>query len=490
MTKEQSLAASASIVKKPLGWFKPAAYNPRKDLQPGDRQYQELKKSITHFGHVQVLVANKNGTLIGGHQTLKVLTDLGVKDANTVILNLNEQDEKTLNIALNKIEGEWDPRKLAEILVELDAADVDLSLAGFDTEELKELVDEQGLGSLDDSPEGEKPYTDEEIVEDALGWLRKAGFPYPHLEVFEMKQAINKLALLPQDQCPRSTAAYQVADTFHPHRFHASAIGMKSPVWGFQDDVRVKVALKMELDAGAIRRGYLGAFNLVSRVQPCANFRPAFAKMIWTKYGGKDGVCFDPSMGYGGRLVGFLASPCKTYIGTDPNPPTFKGDQEIVKALGAGRDIKLYDKPVEDLDVRHMLRCADIAFTSPPYFSKEIYSDDDTQSWKRYPTYDGWLDGFLTRMIEKCWDVLKPGGHMVLNIEDVKIKGKDYALVEPTVERAKKAGFVLAGREAFPIPKSVHNAVLNEETREYDADEIVDESLLVFQKPKKGGKKK
>jgi hypothetical protein len=470
-----------------LSKINPAPYNPRRKLVPGDRAYEDIKRSIEEFGLVDPLVWNKrSGNLVGGHQRHTVLKDLGVDKVRVRVVDLTPAKEKALNIALNRISGDWDEAKLTELLGELEPGG--LLLTGFDAEELRELVaaKDEGAGEPEDAT-ALWVYPPDDVVEEALKYFRRTGFPYPKLELFEMKQQINKLAALSLEQCPRSTTAYQVADTYNGHRFHASAIGMKSPVWGFEDDKRVRVACRMELDAGAIRKGYLGAFNLVSRVQPCANFRPAFAKLMWEKYGGKGGVCFDPSMGYGGRLVGFLASRCKTYIATDPNVPTFQGNKKLAADLGKGRDIWLFNKPVEDLNVSQFKGKADVAFTSPPYFAKEIYSDDDTQSWKRYPTHEGWLEGFLTPMIRKCGEVLRPGGHLVLNIEDVKIKGKDYALVEPTVARAKAEGFKEVGREAFPIPKSIHNADLNADTREYDAQEVVDEAVLVFQKP--GGRK-
>ena len=57
--------------------LKPAKYNPRIDLQPGDKEYQKIKKSIETFGYVEPIIVNKDMTVIGGHQRLKVLKELG-----------------------------------------------------------------------------------------------------------------------------------------------------------------------------------------------------------------------------------------------------------------------------------------------------------------------------------------------------------------------------------------------------------------------------
>lgn len=98
----------------------PATYNPRIDLEPGDPDYERLKQSISKFGHVQPIVWNENtGNIVGGHQSLKVLKDLGYTEVDCVVVNLEDAEEKTLNIALNKISGRWDMEKLSILMDEL-----------------------------------------------------------------------------------------------------------------------------------------------------------------------------------------------------------------------------------------------------------------------------------------------------------------------------------------------------------------------------------
>lgn len=118
----------------------PAEYNPRKRLQPGDEEYERLKTSIETFGYVDPIIINADGTVIGGHQRLFVLRDLGYSEADVAVVDLSKADEKALNIALNKISGEWDEEKLAEIFAELDAEGYDLSLTGFGEDELAGLL--------------------------------------------------------------------------------------------------------------------------------------------------------------------------------------------------------------------------------------------------------------------------------------------------------------------------------------------------------------
>ena len=91
----------------------PADYNPRKDLKPGDPEYDKLKRSMEQFGYVEPVIWNKStGRVVGGHQRLKVLMDMGVTEVECVVVEMDEEREKALNIALNKISGDWDKDKL------------------------------------------------------------------------------------------------------------------------------------------------------------------------------------------------------------------------------------------------------------------------------------------------------------------------------------------------------------------------------------------
>lgn len=129
------------IQKRKISELKPAEYNPRKALTPDDPEYQKIKKSIQQFGYVDPIIINSDGTIIGGHQRYRVLSDLGYEEIECVVLNLDKNGEKALNIAMNKISGEWDEVKLKDLLIDLDLEDYDLSLTGFETKELEDLID-------------------------------------------------------------------------------------------------------------------------------------------------------------------------------------------------------------------------------------------------------------------------------------------------------------------------------------------------------------
>lgn len=128
------------IEKKNVAELLPAEYNPRKNLKPGDVEYEKLKRSITEFGYVEPVIWNQTtGRVVGGHQRLKVLQDMGMTEIDCVIIEVSEEKEKALNIALNKISGDWDTDKLALLITDLQGSDFDVSLTGFEPAEIDAL---------------------------------------------------------------------------------------------------------------------------------------------------------------------------------------------------------------------------------------------------------------------------------------------------------------------------------------------------------------
>jgi DNA modification methylase len=121
----------------------PAAYNPRKDLQPKDPEYQQIEASIDSFGLVQPLVWNKRSkNLVSGHQRLKILLKKGCKEVQASIVDLNMEREKALNLALNKVQGSWNQERLTMLLAELSRIpEFNLNSTGFTSVELGQLVD-------------------------------------------------------------------------------------------------------------------------------------------------------------------------------------------------------------------------------------------------------------------------------------------------------------------------------------------------------------
>ena len=131
----------------------PAPYNPRKNLQPDDPEYRMLARSINEFNCVEPLVMNmRTGHLVGGHQRLKILKDRGDKEVACIIVDLPLDKEKALNVALNKISGDWDQTKLAVLLDELlKTPNFDVELTGFKLPAASKLIDEILYRNLQDN---------------------------------------------------------------------------------------------------------------------------------------------------------------------------------------------------------------------------------------------------------------------------------------------------------------------------------------------------
>ena len=115
-------------------------YNPRKKLKPDDKEYQKIKKSIEEFGYTDLVIINKDNTIISGNQRTQVLMDMGYKKIKVVQIDIDKTKEKALNIALNKITGEWDYAMLGDLLLDLDSQNYDLEITGFDLDEIEDIL--------------------------------------------------------------------------------------------------------------------------------------------------------------------------------------------------------------------------------------------------------------------------------------------------------------------------------------------------------------
>lgn len=117
----------------------PASYNPRKALKPGDAEYEKIKNSISEFGYCEPVIVNSDMTIIGGHQRVTVLQDLGYTEIDCVVIEIDKTKEKALNIALNKITGEWNKELLADLIKDLQDSDFDIGFTGFEPPEIEQL---------------------------------------------------------------------------------------------------------------------------------------------------------------------------------------------------------------------------------------------------------------------------------------------------------------------------------------------------------------
>ena len=162
----------------------------------------------------------------------------------------------------------------------------------------------------------------------------------------------------------------------------------------------------------------------------CSQFKPNVAKALYDFVQAKN--VLDISAGWGDRLCGFFASEYgEHYVGIDPrkeNHPIYRQQAEFYEKNNGFFEVEkkadFVESPAEDFDYAGYDNYFDIAFTSPPYFSVERYSYDDTQSWVRYKTIDEWNEQFLHKALGKIWKTLKKGGVLIVNIADVYASSK------------------------------------------------------------------
>lgn len=300
-------------------------------------------------------------------------------------------------------------------------------------------------------PKQKEPvFSDEEIIDAAFEHYRAAGFPYPWLPRHVCMQQINDLRRTDEEALYHTTTAYRVADTYHPHRYDASAVGRDAPSKRYLSDKALHRALRLHLQySGEITTGMFTELRLVGG-QCCSNFRPGFALLMYRRFCSYGGTVLDTSTGYGGRLVGFMASDCERYIGYDPNTVTHAANVKMVSELSRKR-VELHNQPIEDANPEPYRDQVDFAFTSPPYFCKEIYSDEDTQSCNRYKTARDWCNGFLVPMMRFQHVCLKDSGRSAVNIADVTIKDVRYPLSQWIIKAAEKVGFKLENKMEFAL---------------------------------------
>lgn len=254
---------------------------------------------------------------------------------------------------------------------------------------------------------------------------------------------------------PFSQRGLKVSNQFtEPFRFEVSFYNQKkSPIdrWTKKGKKQFFRPL-FSMMAGTFNQG-LGARQLVNAMQLSGShptqFKPSAAKCLYDFFGAKR--ILDFSMGWGDRLVGFLASGAESYIGIDPNTKLHEPYRQIEAYCNMGKSTRFICAPAEDVDFTDIK--VDFVFTSPPYFDLERYSEEDTQSWVRYPTADGWLEGFLFPTLKKCWGALEEGGRICVNISDTR-DGK-VQVVQPMLEYMDKLGAVYEGVVGYRIQKRI-----------------------------------
>ena len=160
-----------------------------------------------------------------------------------------------------------------------------------------------------------------------------------------------------------------------------------------------------------IKRGIYFNFGLAKSTM----YRPQMAKMVVSNLNGHK--VFDPCAGWGGRLLGSVASGAE-YTAFEPNTETYEGLLRMVKFLGIEDKVKLYKDSALNMD-KYNIHNVDVVLTSPPYFDLEVYSHEDTQSITGCTSYQMWVDKFLNPLVTGALQTLKSTGWSCWNVHNV-----------------------------------------------------------------------
>lgn len=282
-------------------------------------------------------------------------------------------------------------------------------------------------------------------------YYRKNGYPNYSFDNYDKHREIEKLIGFDDSTIINNGMLKQTMHScgflwcYFPHWINTRTLSSKSVYENWNDDDKLRKLIKKNINYCIKHEGGKWSTNRIRQnakvycsSSSVSNFRPTAAKYLYNTYGNKGSV-YDPCGGWGGRLFGFLASDCKNYTCCEPSTKSFEGLKHISDDFSyIGKNVTILNKCAEDYIPEN--NSVDMCFTSPPYFNTEMYSDEDTQSYKRYQSYEEWLNGFLSKMIENCYYCLKNDGYFLLNIANVK--------TAPTLEKdavtiALGNGFVL-----------------------------------------------
>lgn len=263
----------------------------------------------------------------------------------------------------------------------------------------------------------------------AFHYWRARGFPFP--SVFESSaareyHALRQLALervIVGDQARPVTVGLRLANAFHPQMWTIRQHG-RSPLDCFSDDRILRRCLEKCIQFYPHRRCWnaqcirsVMRFYHRARV---ANFRPAVARALYQHYSNPGAVILDFAAGFGGRMLGSLSLE-RHYIGIDPAPLQIRGLTSMAKKLRpfAAGTAELHRACAEDFLPSLAGSSVDLIFSSPPYFNAERYSDCAMQSYRRYPHYGLWKEGFLYPVLTHAHRILRKDGYFILNVANL-----------------------------------------------------------------------
>ena len=279
---------------------------------------------------------------------------------------------------------------------------------------------------------------------------KSLGYPYYptdheyRVKEFEKLKSFDFSTVLTTGDTIRQTMhGLGLAWSYFPHASEVECANMMSPLNAFCSDIIFKKIIHKRLKMGTYisDSGIRKMIKVYTGVQGVSNFRPTAAAAIYKEFA-PNGVVWDPSGGWGGRMLGAIIAGVDTYVTTEPAALTVKGLKELAEDFAGDMKYEIIQSGSEDY-VPESNRF-DLCFTSPPYFNLERYSDEDSQSYKKFSNKQLWIDGFLASTLKNCYKGTKPNKLTFINMADPK--GKNGLNLEDEIIRvAKLVGFKYEG---------------------------------------------
>lgn len=237
-----------------------------------------------------------------------------------------------------------------------------------------------------------------------------------------------------------------------------------------EEGLKKAIAFCLRYDTGVKPVQVQAGLRMTSSV--ATNFPPMRAKALWEHFAPQNGVVYDYCMGFGGRMLGALASKKNlTYVGTDPNTQTYDQLVDLGCAIegvtGRTDSFDIYCAGSEtDAVVKQWEGKVDFAFSSPPYFTLERYTDEATQSYNQFDEVDTWLEGFVRPTIKNLYRLLKEGANYGVNIADFKIGSKTVSYVDDWIRISEEEGFTYERNIPMKLQTRTGNRGINDNKAE------------------------
>lgn len=406
-----------------------------KDLKPYTKNakthpvenIEAIKKSIQKYGFADpIAVWGKKNIIVEGHGRYLACKELGIEEVPCIRLDHltdKERREYTLLHSKTTMMSDFDFDLLNQELVDLDLSDFNIDWEIPELDELKYFDDNEEENEKNDDI---VYFENEEIKKDVIDNWRNYNFDEFIANIIDIPTAKYQFNRL----CQGYKDGYNISLLFNPHRLDTPAYRSKSIFESFNNsDVFKRNYARYMVDVGnkvILPTQYYKNFGIgIGGIQYINEFQPYLARDIYKKYCKNGDKILNQCAGWGGRLIGLASCLFDDieYVETDPSTPTFNGLTKLKKFLKLGDNYKQYNLPFEDLELQE--NYFDFAFTSPPYFDTEHYTNEKTQSFLRNKNYETWKVNFLYVLIDKTLKSLKIGGKCILNVGN-----KRYPLTE------------------------------------------------------------